>query len=125
MNNHITEKQKLYDDAKAKVNDVQDAFAGRLNDVQNAIVVAMNIPHYESHIFHSNKYEMSVAEAANMQEIMTDAVQSVRNLCDTDEIVNASNNAQQCWSNLCEVKSLAAEIAEILTRFDEIAKNFK
>ena len=87
---------------------------------------ASNIPHWETHIFSSDRYEMSLSEGDRLQRILNriseTRVTRLRSLL-TDRIKTA-HDFQQSYSDLCDSRDALQKVTECLDEFKKVSKRF-
>ena len=89
-------------------------------------VEASNIPHWETHIFSSDRYEMSAWEGNRLLELLQSIAETRINELSGlfDQRINAAHESQQAYSFLCDIKAALQKTNECFNEFKKVSKYF-
>lgn len=114
-----------YNQVRQEGDDITDEFFDCMKTMQNDCVTAYSIPHWETHLFGSDRYEMSEDEGQQLrsllEKIADDHVQALANKF--DERVSKASEIQQEWSDLCDLKSAWQKINDCYNQYKKVTKN--
>ena len=103
-----------------------DQIINCLNAMGDECVEASNIPHWETHIFSSDRYEMSGFEGNRLMELLQSIAETRINELSglVDQRIDAAHNAQQAYSYLCDIKAALQKANECFNEFKKVSKHF-
>ena len=114
-----------YNQVRQEGDDITDEFVDYMKTMQNDCVTAYSIPHWETHLFGSDRYEMSEDEGQQLrsllEKIADDHVQALANKF--DERVSKASEIQQEWLDLCDLKSAWQKINDCYNQYKKVTKN--
>lgn len=114
-----------YNKIRQQGDDITDEFVECMKSMQNDCGVAYNIPHWETHLFSKDRYEMSESEGQHLQNLLEkiadDHIQALANKF--DERVEKAAEIQQTWSDLCDLKAAWQKINECHEAYIKIVQN--
>ena len=124
FNNCVKGCNKSFDQACQEGDDLNDEFIECLKEMQEDCDTACSIPHWETHFFDSDKYEMSEYEGKCLKSLLEKiAYDHVRALATRfDERVSNAGEIQQEWSNLCDLKAAWQKVNDCYKQFKKISK---
>ena len=87
---------------------------------------ASNIPHWETHFFSSDRYEMSAWEGNRLKELLDSiAVERTNELIEhINQRIDAAHNSQLAYSLLCDYKAALDKANECYNEFKKVSKYF-
>lgn len=125
FNENIKLLNKSYNNALNEGNKITDEFIERMKSMQNDCGIAYNIPHWETHIFSKDRYEMSESEGKHLQNLLEkiadNHIQALANKF--DERVDKTEEIQQKWTDLCNMKAAWQKINECYESYKKIVQN--
>ena len=114
-----------YNTARQEGEDITDEFIECMKAMQEDCGMAYNIPHWETHLFSSDRYEMSEYEGQRLQSLLDkiadDHVGALANKF--DERVSKAAEIQQEWSNLCDLKAAWQKVNDCYEQYKKVSKN--
>ena len=114
-----------YNTARQEGDDITDEFIECMKAMQEDCGTAYNIPHWETHLFSSDRYEMSEHEGQRLQSLLEkiadDHVEELANKF--DERVSKAAEIQQEWSDLCDLKSAWQKVNDCYEQYKKVSKN--
>lgn len=97
-----------------------------INKMVDECVEASEIPHWETHFFSSDRYEMSRYEGKQLQIILNrisgTRVKRLRSLL--KERIESAHNFQQAYSDLCDAKDALKKVTECFKEFKKVSRRF-
>ena len=114
-----------YNTARQEGDDITDEFIECMKAMQEDCGMAYNIPHLETHLFSSDRYEMSEYEGQRLQSLLEkiadDHVGALANKF--DERVSKAAEIQQEWSNLCDLKAAWQKVNDCYEQYKKVSKS--
>ena len=114
-----------YNTARQEGDDITDEFIECMKAMQEDCGTAYNIPHWETHLFSSDRYEMSKYEGQRLQSLLEkiadDHVGALANKF--DERVSKAAEIQQEWSDLCDLKAAWQKVNDCYEQYKKVSKN--
>ena len=114
-----------YNTARQEGDDITDEFIECMKAMQEDCGTAYNIPHWETHLFSSDRYEMSKYEGQRLQSLLEkiadDHVGALANKF--DERVSKAAEIQQEWSNLCALKAAWQKVNDCYEQYKKVSKS--
>lgn len=114
-----------YNTARQEGDDITDEFIECMKAMQEDCGTAYNIPHWETHLFSSDRYEMSEHEGQRLQSLLEkiadDHVEELANKF--DERVSKAAEIQQEWSDLCDLKAAWQKVNDCYEQYKKVLKN--
>ena len=114
-----------YNTARQEGDDITDEFIECMKAMQEDCGTAYNIPHWETHLFSSDRYEMSEHEGQRLQSLLEkiadDHVGALANKF--DERVSKAAEIQQEWSNLCDLKAAWQKVNDCYEQYKKVSKS--
>ncbi len=126
--NEICQEQyAVYKETEKKYDELINNFYDELKEMGYDCEEAKQIPHWETHFFGSDRFEMNEEEGARLHELLdVDIPESFKSLNETyyntTEIVQ---EWQAAWQNYSELKSLGETLNSIMTKWKKIRNNVK
>lgn len=125
LNNGVKEFNKSYDQARQEGDDLTNEIIECMKAMQEDCGTVCRIPHWETHFFGSDRYEMSEYEGNRLmsllEKIANNHVQTLANKF--DERVSKAGEIQQKWSDLCDLKAAWQKVNDCYEQFKKISKN--
>lgn len=123
----IKKKNTEYNDAVKQGNDLNDYFFDSIRVLKSNCASARDTPHFETHIFHSDKYEMSIDEYHFLEECLDLIADD-----NVSHLDNAFRNRMTCqetitqaWNELSEIRHSLAKVEECKEQYKKLTKNLK
>ena len=114
-----------YNTARQEGDDITDEFIECMKAMQEDCGTAYNIPHWETHLFSSDRYEMSKYEGQRLQSLLEkiadDHVGALANKF--DERVSKAAEIQQEWSDLCDLKAAWQKVNDCYKQYKKVSKS--
>ena len=114
-----------YNTARQEGDDITDEFIECMKAMQEDCGTAYNIPHWETHLFSSDRYEMSKYEGQRLQSLLEkiadDHVEELANKF--DERVSKAAEIQQEWSDLCDLKAAWQKVNDCYEQYKKVSKS--
>ena len=114
-----------YNTARQEGDDITDEFIECMKAMQEDCGMAYNIPHLETHLFSSDRYEMSEYEGQRLQSLLEkiadDHVGALANKF--EERVSKAAEIQQEWSNLCDLKAAWQKVNDCYEQYKKVSKS--
>ena len=114
-----------YNTARQEGDDITDEFIECMKAMQEDCGTAYNIPHWETHLFSSDRYEMSEHEGQRLQSLLEkiadDHVEELANKF--DERVSKAAEIQQEWSDLCDLKAAWQKVNDCYEQYKKVSKS--
>ena len=114
-----------YNTARQEGDDITDEFIECMKAMQEDCGTAYNIPHWETHLFSSDRYEMSKYEGQRLQSLLEKiADDHVGALAKKfDERVSKAAEIQQEWSDLCDLKAAWQKVNDCYEQYKKVSKS--
>lgn len=123
----VREADKNVQDCNTKAQEVTDRYIESLRALYSSCDEAAGIPHWETHFFSSDRYEMSAEEGSRLidllKEIAEEHTDTLANIY--DEEMEAVSEAQQAYSDLADLKVSWQKIDDCQSEFKKTTKNLK
>lgn len=114
-----------YNTARQEGDGITDEFIECMKAMQEDCGTAYNIPHWETHLFSSDRYEMSAYEGQRLQSLLEkiadDHVGALANKF--DERVSKAAEIQQEWSDLCDLKAAWQKVNDCYEQYKKVSKS--
>lgn len=114
-----------YNTARQEGDGITDEFIECMKAMQEDCGTAYNIPHWETHLFSSDRYEMSAYEGQRLQSLLEkiadDHVGALANKF--DERVSKAAEIQQEWSDLCDLKTAWQKVNDCYEQYKKVSKS--
>lgn len=127
LSNGVKEADKEYNTCTEKARKITDKYNDGMQALWNACNEAAGIPHWETHFFGSDRYEMTEAEGSQLIELLneiattkSDALADIYN-----EEMSAVAEEQQAYSDLVDLKASWQKIDDCLKEFKKTSKQLK
>ena len=121
----ISSAQKILSESKENQRGIVENFNGCLNSVSNSCLYASRIPHYETHIFGSNRYEMSSSECSQLLNYLKSACEQTNNMEELfGQVQDVAQNVQNNYEWLCKQQSIHERTLACQKEFENVFKNF-
>jgi predicted GTPase len=126
LENLYKEQNQSVSTEEQNCNQLTDQVINCLNAMANECVEASNIPHWETHIFSSDRYEMSAWEGNRLMELLQSIAETRINELSGlfDQRINAAHDSQQAYSFLCDIKAALQKANECFNEFKKVSKYF-
>lgn len=122
---NVNKTKKAYDESNNSAEEMDASLLSQLNNIQDNCEEAVEIPHFEEHLFRKDNYEMSQDEYANLNNVLGDTYTKANDVCDLcDERIKMAHETQQAWSDHCAVKTAWQRVNELKEQYKKIRKNF-
>ena len=127
MESHVSEYTAKYNQEFKKGDELTDEFIECMRSMQNDCETAHDIPHWETHMFSSDRYEMSEYEGNQLQGLLQQIANNRINDLATkfDERVEKAHEIQQAWSDLCDSKASWQKVEDCLKQFYNVIMKLK
>jgi tRNA U34 5-carboxymethylaminomethyl modifying GTPase MnmE/TrmE len=123
----IKKKNTEYNKAVQKGNDITDNFINSVRVMRSNCESARNTPHFETHLFHSDKYEMSEEEFNHLSYcldlIADDNISDLANAFDNR--VENQGDIQKAWTELKEIETSLQKVEECKEQYKKLTKNLR
>lgn len=125
LDDAVKQGNESYNQASQEGDDITDEFVEYLKAMQNDCGTAYNIPHWETHFFGSDRYEMSEYEGQRLHTLLEKiADDHVQALADKFvERVSKAGEIQQEWSDLCDLKAAWQKVNDCYEQYKKVSKN--
>lgn len=121
----VKQGNESYNQVRQEGDDITDELIECRKTMQDDCATAYNIPHWETHFFGSDRYEMSEYEGHQLQSLLeriaTNHVQALANKF--DERISKASEIQQEWSDLCDFKAAWQKINDCYAQYKKVSKN--
>lgn len=121
----VKQCNERYNQVRQEGDDITDEIIECMKAMQNDCGTAYSIPHWETHVFSSDRYEMSEDEGQQLQSLLEriadDHVQALANKL--NERISKASEIQQEWSYLCDLKSAWQKINDCYNQYKKVTKN--
>ena len=125
LSDGVNEADKKVQNCNDKAQEVTDRYVEALRSLYSACEEAADIPHWETHFFSSDRYEMDAEEGNRLKELLSEIAEehssALANIY--DEEMDAVSEAQQAYSNLVDLKVSWQKIEDCQTEFKKTTKN--
>lgn len=125
LNDGVKQCNDSYNTARQEGDAITDEFIECMKAMQEDCGTAYNIPHWETHLFSSDRYEMSKYEGQRLQSLLDkiadDHIQALANKF--DERVSKATEIQQEWSDLCDLKAAWQKVNDCYEQYKKVSKN--
>ena len=125
FDDEVKQCNEHYNQVRQEGDDITDEFVDCMKTMRDDCWTAYNIPHWETHLFGSDRYEMSEDEGQQLrsllEKIADDHVRALANKF--DERVSKASEIQQEWSDLCDLKSAWQKINDCYNQYKKVTKN--
>ena len=125
LDNEVKQCNDSYNTARQEGDDITDEFIECMKAMQEDCGMAYNIPHWETHLFSSDRYEMSKYEGQRLQSLLEkiadDHVGALANKF--DERVSKAAEIQQEWSDLCDLKAAWQKVNDCYEQYKKVSKS--
>lgn len=122
---NVNKTKEAYDESNNSAEEMDASLLSQLNNIQDNCEEAVEIPHFEEHLFRKDNYEMSQDEYANLNNVLGDTYTKANDVCDLcDERIKMAHETQQAWSDHCDVKTAWQRVNELKEQYKKIRKNF-
>lgn len=127
FNNVVKGCNKKFDQASQEGDDLDDEFIKCLKEMQEDCGTAYSIPHWETHFFDSDKYEMSKYEFKRLESLLEKIANDHVHALATKygERVSNAGEIQQDGSNLRDLKADRERIIDCYKQFKNISNKLK
>ena len=122
---HVNKTKDVYDKANNSAEEMDASLLSQLKNIQDNCEQAVEIPHFEEHLFRKDNYEMSQDEYANLNNVLGDTytkANDIYELCDNR--IKMAHETQQAWSDHCDIKTAWQRVNELKEQYKKIRKNF-
>lgn len=127
ISNGVKNQEKDYQEYRKKTDQITEKYNQGMDELWNACNKAAGIPHWETHFFSSDKYEMSQEEGSHLiellEEIATTRSNKLANIY--NEEMEAVSDLQQAYSNLVDLKASWQKIDDCMKEFNKTTKQLK
>ena len=125
FNNYVKEADNVYHQWQHHVHSITDNYNEGMQDLYHACDVAAGIPHWETHFWSSDRYEMSAEEGNQLKNLLNEiATTKSNNLANIyNEEMDAVMELQNAYSILLDHKNSWQKINDCLTEFKKTSKN--
>ena len=121
---NIDEQEKSFEEERQNGYDISDDLEEDFNLLYKDCKAASLIPRWETHLFGSDRYEMSKEEYDQLIELL-DIIAEERPKIIADKIKNLIENAgkaQETYSKLCNIENAWQNINDCLEQYKKITK---
>ncbi len=127
LSNGVKEADSELQNCNNKAQEITDRYIEALRSLYSACDEAAGIPHWETHFFGSDRFEMSADEGNRLLELLKDIAENHTDALSNiyDEEMDAVSEAQQAYSNLLELKVSWQKMEDCQTEFKKTTKNLK
>ena len=125
LDDGVKQRNDSYNTAFQEGEDITDEFIECMKAMQEDCGTAYNIPHWETHLFSSDRYEMSKYEGQRLQSLLEKiADDHVGALAKKfDERVSKAEEIQQEWSDLCDLKAAWQKVNDCYEQYKKVSKS--
>ena len=125
LDDRVKQCNDSYNTARQEGDDITDEFIECMKAMQEDCGTAYNIPHWETHLFSRDRYEMSKYEGQRLQSLLEkiadDHVGALANKF--DERVSKAAEIQQEWSDLCDLKAAWQKVNDCYEQYKKVSKS--
>lgn len=123
----VKNAEKEYNNSIGITDKVTDEFIAGSNALWDACNEAAGIPHWETHMFSSDRYEMSEREGNRLMDLLNEiATTRSHNLAEIyDKGREAMAQQQQAYSDFIDVKAAFMKVDACYEEFNRITRNIK
>lgn len=125
LKKYVNETKKAYDKAYKAAEKMDESLLNQLKNIQDNCKDAVEIPHFEEHLFRKDNYEMSQEEYANLDNVLGDTFTKASDVYELlGKRIDAAHDVQQAWSDHCDVENAWKRVDEMKEQYKKIRKNF-
>ena len=123
----VNEYAEVYNNFCKEGENINDEFVACLRSMQKDCVATYNIPHWETHFFGKDRYEMTKDEFEQMESLLEKITNNhVKAIADKyNKCVDKTAEIQQAWSNLRDLKAAWQKIDECYESCKKITEKIK
>lgn len=122
---NVNKTKEAYDKSNNSAEEMDASLLSQLKNIQDNCEEAVEIPHFEEHLFRKDNYEMSQDEYAYLNNVLGDTYTKANDVCDLcEERIKMEHETQQAWSDHCAVKTAWQRVNELKEQYKKIRKNF-
>lgn len=127
LNSGVKDAEKEYQKCSNKTNQITDKYNKGMDDLWNACNTAAGIPHWETHMFSSDRYEMSQGEGQRLMDLLEEiaTTRSTRLAEIYNEEIQAVADAQQAYSNLLDLKASWQKVNDCFNEYGKTTKQLR
>lgn len=127
INGEVKDAEKKYQKCTKKAEQITDKYNRGMEELWNACNKAADIPHWETHLFSSDKYEMSQNEGSRLLKLLEEIATTRSNkLAEVyNEEIQAVAEEQQAYSDLIDLKASWQKVDDCLKEFNKTTKQLK
>lgn len=127
--------KKEYDDKQhqyhQELSELETTFSNNLDTVAELAEAAAAIPHFETHFFSSDCFEMDVLEYRDLEEklkvlseeapdILRGNVEGIKEA--VSNILSTEEEAEKCWSKLADLEGLQKRFSQLRKQIDQLSQ---
>lgn len=127
--------KKEYDDKQhqyhQELSELETTFSNNLDTVAELAEAAAAIPHFETHFFSSDCFEMDVLEYRDLEEklkvlseeapdILRGNVEGIKEA--VSNILSTEEEAEKCWSKLADLEGLQNRFTQLCKQIDQLSQ---
>lgn len=127
--------KKEYDDKQHQyhqdLSELETTFSNNLDTVAELAEAAAAIPHFETHFFSSDCFEMDVLEYRDLEEklkvlseeapdILRGNVEGIKEA--VSNILSTEEEAEKCWSKLADLEGLQKRFTQLHNQIDQLSR---
>ena len=127
--------KKEYDDKQhqyhQELSELETTFSNNLDTVAELAEAAAAIPHFETHFFSSDCFEMDVLEYRDLEEklkvlseeapdILRGNVEGIKEA--VSNILSTEEEAEKCWSKLADLEGLQKRFTQLHNQIDQLSR---
>lgn len=127
--------KKEYDDKQhqyhQELSELETTFSNNLDAVAELAEAAAAIPHFETHFFSSDCFEMDVLEYRDLEEklkvlseeapdILRGNVEGIKEA--VSNILSTEEEAEKCWSKLADLEGLQKRFTQLHNQIDQLSR---
>jgi len=117
---------KEYCEAEKKAESINQEFTNKINSLQDLWQNAVDIPHFEKHLFKKDNYEMSQSEYSELCNIPNKSIDEVKKMSQTsDDMITSGVEIQKTWLAYRRIEAAYQRINDYRTQFKKISQNLK
>lgn len=127
INEGVKEANEEYQNCINKAHSISDRYNQGMEDLWNACDEAAGIPHWETHFFGSDRYEMSESEGDRLKELLEE-IATTKNSALADiynEEMDAVAEQQQAYSDLVDLKATWQKLDDCMNEFKKTTKQLR
>ena len=127
FNNLVNGAYKEWQNFDGQISSIHDQFATSLQGLADACIEAADIPHWETHMFSKDRFEMDEYEGNHLIELLSEIANTrLEEIIDVyNEIkpaISEEQNAYQAWTDF---KASWKKIDECHKEYNKVTKNLK